>query len=828
MIFLSAPIFTEAKYLLTDSRYVEKATESIFFAIRGQRHDGHEYISDLIAKGVTEFVVEADCRCLINGQEITFQLGNYHNQHIGNDLPSTIKFWVVQNSTKALQELAAQHRQQFDIPVIGITGSNGKTIVKEWLYDLLSPTHRCVKSPRSYNSQIGVPLSVWQLDDSHDIGIFEAGISKIGEMKAVAEVIQPTIGIFTNIGSAHDEGFNSRKEKVAEKLRLFTKTDKLIYCLDYQEIDEEIGLLLKQINPDIELVGWSKKGVGKYPVTVKKTAESAVISVSWLGEEITVHLKFSDDAAVENATHALFCILLVQKERHLPDFAALKPVMMRLEMKHGIYDSYLIDDTYNNDLGGLEMALNFLNQHHTKRDKLLILSDVLESGLLEEKLYDKIKTLLQAKGISELIGIGEALSRTKPQPGLYFKSTEQFLENMPLDRLAGRFILIKGARKFGFERIVQRLERKIHGTVFEINLDALQKNLNFYRSRLTSSTKLMVMVKAHAYGSGITEIAAFLQYHRVDYLAVAYTDEGVKLRENGIKLPIMVLNPQPEAFQNIIEYNLEAEIYSLKSLKSWIKLLDTLPETEKKLAVHLKLDTGMHRLGFDQNDLPELINLLKSNELIEIKTVFSHLSAADESKFNDFTKHQVELFEAMAEQIKTSFSYKIDRHICNSAAILQFPEAHFEMVRLGIGIYGIEPSGNLATDLQPIGRLRTVISQIKEIQPGETVGYGRKGTVDKPTRTATIAIGYADGYDRRFSNGVGEVFVNGVLCPVIGNVCMDMTMIDVTAANCQEGDEVVLFGESPTISEVAKKIGTIPYEVLTNIGERVKRVFYKE
>lgn len=828
MIFLSSPILTEAKFLLTDSRYVEKATESIFFAIRGQRHDGHEFIPDLIAKGVTEFVVEAGGGCIINGQQIKFRTGQSKNQQISDDLLSHIKFWIVQNSTKSLQELAAQHRQKFNIPIIGITGSNGKTIVKEWLYDLLSPTLRCVKSPRSYNSQIGVPLSVWQLDDSHDIGIFEAGISKTGEMKAVATVVQPTIGIFTNIGSAHDEGFNSRKEKVAEKLRLFTKTNKLIYCLDYQEIDEEIGLLLKQINPNIELVGWSKQGIGKYPVTIKKAPDRAFISTNWLGKDIAVQLKFTDDAAIENATHALFCILLVQKELHLPDFTALKPVTMRLEMKHGIYDSYLIDDTYNNDLGGLEMALNFLNQHHTKREKLLILSDVLESGLPEKKLYDKIKTLLQAKGISELIGIGEALNLTKPLPGLYFSSTEQFLENIPLDRLAGRFILIKGARTFGFERIVQRLERKIHGTVFEINLDALQKNLNFYRSRLKSSTKLMVMVKAHAYGSGITEIAAFLQYHRVDYLAVAYTDEGVKLRENGIKLPIMVLNPQPEAFQNIVENNLEPEIYSLKSLKSWIKLLATQSETINKLAVHLKLDTGMHRLGFDQNDLPELIKLLKFNELIEIKTIFSHLSAADDSKFNDFTTHQVKQFKMMAEQIQASFSYKIDRHICNSAAILQFPEAHFEMVRLGIGIYGIEPSGNLNTDLQPIGRLRTVISQIKEILPGETVGYGRKGTVNKPTRTATIAIGYADGYDRRFSNGVGEVFVNGVLCPVIGNVCMDMTMIDVTAANCQEGDEVVLFGESPTISEVAKKIGTIPYEVLTNVGERVKRVFYKE
>lgn len=827
MKFLHSSVSTEAKYLLTDSRYVDKATESIFFAIKGNRHDGHQFIAELINKGVREFVVEAGSSCVIDGKQVFFSIekgGVFSSKAADAD----IKFWVVQNSIKALQEIADRRRRSFNLPVVGITGSNGKTIVKEWVYDLLNPSLRCVKSPRSYNSQIGVPLSVWQLDETHQVGIFEAGISQSGEMKAVAGVIQPTIGIFTNIGSAHDEGFNSRKAKIAEKLRLFANSKTLIYCLDYQEVDAEIDLLLKQINPKIELIGWSLKSTGKFPVKVDIHANQATISTVWNGKEIAVDLNFKDTASIENATHALFCYLVICGTDKLPDFSILKPVTMRLEMKHGIHDSYLIDDTYNNDLGGLEMALNFLNQHHTKRDKLLILSDVLESGLEEDKLYGKIKKLLQAKGFNQLIGIGEALNRTQPLPGLYYETTENFLDNLPIKELSGRFILVKGARTFGFERIVQRLERKIHGTVFEINLDALQKNLNYYRSKLKPPTKLMVMVKAHAYGSGSTEVAAFLQYHRVDYLAVAYTDEGVKLRENGIELPIMVLNPQPESFQNVIDFDLEPEIYSIKSLKTWLDLLDAKQNPEATLAVHLKLDTGMHRLGFDPSEISQVIRLLSDKKTVKIKSVFSHLSAADEARFNGFSRDQISLFTQMAEQIQASVSYKIDRHICNSAGILQFPEAHFEMVRLGIGIYGIEPSGSSAADLQPIGRLRTIISQIKQLQLGETVGYGRKGKVDKPTRTATIAIGYADGYDRRFSNGVGEVSVNGTLCPVIGNVCMDMTMIDVTNADCQEGDEVILFGESPTIAEVAQKIQTIPYEILTNVGERVKRVFYKE
>jgi len=825
MEIFHSPVNTTAQYLLTDSRYVEQATESIFFAIKGERHDGHAFIDELYNKGVREFVVEEGCNFQLAGESICFDELTQTDKAEGD---SSLKFWVVESSVAALQELVAHHREVFEIPVVGITGSNGKTIVKEWLYELLANKLSVVKSPRSYNSQIGVPLSVWQLAKVYQLGIFEAGISRKDEMKNLADVIQPTIGIFTNIGSAHDEGFNSRKEKIAEKLRLFAKSKTLIYCADHAGVNQEINLLLKQINPSIELIGWSFEDGSKFKVEVINRGDSVTLKTKWENKPVEVQIPFVDDAAIENATHALFCILKVRGAVNLPDFQSLRPLKMRLEMKYGIFDSYLVDDSYNNDLAGLEMALNFLNQHNTKRDKLLVLSDIHESGLDDEELYKAVKKLLISKGITEIIGVGPALQKQKPMLGMYYDSTEELLSDLPREMLSNRFTLVKGGRVFGFERIIKRLEQKIHGTVFEINLDSVQNNLNFYRTKLKPPTKLMAMVKAYAYGSGSTEIAAFLQYHRVDYLAVAYTDEGVTLRENGIKLPIMVLNPQPESFQNVVTYELEPEIYSLKSLQAWVEFLEFSGSFESKINVHLKLDTGMHRLGFGADEVDELIDRLKGISDFQVKSLFSHLSGADERAFHDFTLQQIASFTVMSDKIRAAFPYQIDRHICNTAGILRYPQAHFEMVRLGIGLYGIESSGGEQSALRSVGKLKTVISQIKEISNGETVGYSRKGKVDKPSRIATIAIGYADGFDRRFGNGVGEVSVNGVRCPVIGNVCMDMTMIDVTGVKCEEDDEVIVFGESPTISELATKINTIPYEILTNVGERVKRIFYKE
>lgn len=829
MNFLSEPIISQATVLLTDSRFVSQPEHSIFFAIKGERHDGHAFIKDLYEKGVREFVVEKKAL----NDALKMQLAG---------LPDA-KFFVVENAIRALQHLVAKHRQNFEIPVVGVTGSNGKTIVKEWLSVLLAKDYNLVKSPRSYNSQIGVPLSVWELNEHHNFGVFEAGISKSGEMEFLEPVIRPTIGIFTNLGSAHDEGFRSRKQKATEKLRLFQRSKTLIYCKDYEDIDDEIRILLKAVNPSIELIGWSRKAGSKIFVNATKQNTYCTLQILWNSQIYDFKIPFSDDASIENATHCIF--LMLHQGINVAEIQSrldmLKPIAMRLELKQGINDCYLIDDTYNNDYAGLSVALDFMTQQHTKRDKVLIISDVLQSGLEEADLYESIAELIKGKQVDKVIGIGEVISRNQKSfytsatgdrttpiaPIVFYQTTEEFLEKYPINQLQSSLILVKGARKFEFEKIINRLTLKVHGTVFEVNLDALTNNLNFYRNKIGSGTKIMVMVKAFAYGSGSAEVASLLEYHRVDYLGVAYTDEGVVLRQNGIKLPIMVLNPQPESFSKLIEYNLEPEIYSFKVFEQFLNFIETFENHAFK--VHLKLDTGMHRLGFDAQDIEPLIELLKQNPTIKIASIFSHLVGADESEHNAFSKTQIERFEQMSQQIMAALEgQKPLRHICNSAGIIRFPEAKFDMVRLGIGLYGVEATGTEQKGLQTVGTLKTVISQIKHLKAGETVGYSRKGVLEKDSKIATIAIGYADGFDRGFSQGVGKVLVNGVACPVVGNVCMDMTMVDVSEAECQEGDEVIIFGKDLSIKDLAASIGTISYEILTGVSERVKRVFYKE
>ncbi len=836
MNFLSEPIISQATVLLTDSRFVSQPEQSIFFAIKGERHDGHVFIKDLYEKGVREFVVEKKAL----NDALKAQLENL----------SEAKFFVVENAIRALQHLAASHRQTFDIPVVGVTGSNGKTIVKEWLSVLLSKDYSLVKSPRSYNSQIGVPLSVWEINEHHNFGIFEAGISKSGEMEFLEPIIRPTIGIFTNLGSAHDEGFRSRKQKATEKLRLFQRSKTLIYCKDFEDIDDEIRILLKAVNPTIELIGWSRKAGSKIFVNATKHNSYCTLQILWNSQIYDFKIPFADDASIENATHCIFLMLHqgIDTTEIQSRLDMLKPIAMRLELKQGINDCYLIDDTYNNDYAGLSVALDFMTQQHTKRDKVLIISDVLQSGLEEADLYESIAELIKGKQIDRVIGIGEVISRNQKafytstlvdkKTIVFYQSTKEFLEKYPINQLQSALILVKGARKFEFEKIINRLTLKVHGTVFEVNLDALTNNLNFYRNKIGSSTKIMVMVKAFAYGSGSAEVASLLEYHRVDYLGVAYTDEGVVLRQNGIKLPIMVLNPQPESFVKLIEYNLEPEIYSFKILNSYLAYLnnhsfDNSPPLGQfdglVRGIHLKLDTGMHRLGFEAQDIETLIELLKQNSKIKIASIFSHLVGADESEHNAFSKAQIERFEQMSQQIIDALDgQKPLRHICNSAGIIRFPEAKFDMVRLGIGLYGVEVTGTEQKELQTVGTLKTVISQIKYLKSGESVGYSRKGILEKDSKIATIAIGYADGFDRGFSKGVGKVLVKGVACPVVGNVCMDMTMIDVSEADCKEGDEVIIFGKDLSIKDLAASIGTISYEILTGVSERVKRVFYKE
>lgn len=805
-------ITTKDKVLLTDSRFLSDSDKSIFFAIKGERHDGHRFIADLYAAGLREFVVEEDA--------LTSDLKDFLHQ-------PDIKAYPVASSTGTLQLLAAQKREKYTYPVVGITGSNGKTIVKEWLSSLLEKDFEVVKSPRSYNSQIGVALSVWEMSSKSDLGIFEAGISQPNEMFTLEKMVKPTLGIFTNIGSSHSEGFVSKRQKIREKLLLFKEAEALVYCRDYQDLEEEIEAFLLPMNPQIGLISWSAMGINR-----SENKASFVVSMGDISE--TLHLPFTDTASIENAIHCAYAGLYLLKMRGLSPvrfferFRFLNPVEMRLELKEGREGNYVIDDTYNNDLGGLKMALNFMSQTHTKRDKVLILSDMFQSGLSDEELMSEMTDLIRPQKIKTFIGIGEKLSSYPINlPGVeikLFQSTEDFLKSGLLETFQKSLILIKGARVYSFEQIVERLVKRIHGTVLEINLDAITYNLNYYRSKIGQETKLMVMVKAFAYGSG-NEVAAWLQYHRVDYLTVAYPDEGTALRQNGISLPIMVMNADPDSYSTLFEHNLEPEIYSFRVLEAYLKAKSLWDKAGK---IHLKIDTGMHRLGFVEAEIPSLIEILNQYPTVEVASIFSHLVGADSAEHNDFSRSQIELFERASAKIMVGIGYQPLRHICNTAGIIRFPEARYDMVRLGIGMYGVESSGIEKDVLETVTTLKTTISQIKTLPKGETVGYSRRGVLERDSRIATIAIGYADGYDRGFGRGNADVMVNGTLCKTIGNVCMDMTMVDVTEAECAEGDEVIIFGKNPTISNLAEKIETIPYEILTGVSERVKRVFYHQ
>jgi Alr-MurF fusion protein len=731
----------------------------------------------------------------------------------------------------------------------------------------LSNRFKVVKSPKSYNSQIGVPLSVWQMNETHNLGIFEVGVSRPNEMANLEQVVQPQIGIFTNIGNAHNEFFENNLQKIREKMLLFQHVKQLIYCADYVEIDEIVKNEFVLQNTDCEVISWSRmagrltsppdplsRGEGEHPYDIspllhgrggwgvrflsiqadwKIEFQNTKVTLDFPDKTETFDVPFTDEASIENAIHCI--VLLWFLEYNSVEIQArlqiLRPVSMRLELKQGIGNNYLIDDTYNNDLAGLTIALNFLTQQKQRTRKVLILSDLLETGIPERELYGLIAHLVKERNLYQFIGIGEVITRNrnlfkhKENNVQFFRNTVDFLDSQTLKDLQESVVLVKGARRFGFESIVNRLVQKTHGTVLEINLDAVTHNLNYFRDKVGQQTKIMVMVKAFAYGSGSTEVANLLQFHGVDYLAVAYTDEGVILRQNGIYLPIMVMNPTENDFEQLITYSLEPEIYSPKILKQFSEYIDNQNISSK---IHLKLDTGMHRLGFEQEQLPDLIQTLQSNPNLWVSTIFSHLAAADEDKFDEFTRHQVAEFTDMAKQISEAIGYTPSRHLANSAGIARFPEARLDMVRLGVGLYGLAAKPEDQENLMTVGTLKTVISQIKNVKPSETVGYGRKGQLTRDTKTATIAIGYADGYDRRFSGGVGEVLINGHRCKVVGNVCMDMTMVDITdVPHVEEGDEVIIFGNDLTIIELAKKINTIAYEILTSVSERVKRVFYQ-
>jgi len=798
------------EHLLTDSRKLIIAPESVFFAIKGERHDGRRFIPELFRKGIRQFVAETA-------------------SGVPEEVVMSSNFIVVNSSLEALQQIAAYKRSLFQIPVIGITGSNGKTIIKEWLYEALSSQLKIVKSPKSYNSQLGAPLSVWQMNQTHELGLFEAGISRPGEMEKLQKVIQPTIGIFTNIGAAHDEGFASARQKIMEKIKLFSSCHSIIYNRDYAGIHEAITAVYNK--PGVQLFSWSLNGDADIRVaSIEKESDFSRLTLEYEGKILHFDAPFTDSASLENCMH---CIAYMLFENFSHPFIQkslnrLQNVAMRLELKQGVNNSYVIDDSYNNDLAGLQVALDFLNQQRQREKKTAILSDILQSGMPPRELYEKVALLLKEKRVGRLIGIGEEISANRHLFDMeceFYPSTEAFLQEFKSSRFENELILVKGARVFEFERIVRRIQQKVHGTTLEINLDALVNNLNFYKSRIRPETKIMVMVKAFAYGSGLSEIAHLLQYHRVDYLAVAYADEGATLRENGVTLPIMVMNPSPDSFPKIVEHNLEPEIYSLRILSA---LTSYLRMQKKTARIHIKLDTGMHRLGFTRDDIAKLAQELRNLPEITVAGVFTHLVGADEPAFDEYTVEQAGKFIACCDELEKLTGVKPLRHILNSAGIIRFPQYQFDMVRLGIGLYGIDASEQEQKSLTPISELKTRISQIKTLPAGETVGYSRKGRLEKESRIATIGIGYADGFSRAFGNGKGVVLVNGKRAPVIGNVCMDMCMIDITGIDAEEGDEVLIFGKELPVGELAQRIDTIPYEILTSVSERVKRIYFTE
>jgi alanine racemase len=791
--------------LLTDSRRINNATEGLFFALSGRRN-GHEFIAEAYAAGVRNFVVK-------EGPELKLPNAN---------------FLIVFDVLAALQKLAAHHRAKFNLQVIGITGSNGKTIVKEWLYQLLCADKNIVRNPKSYNSQIGVPLSVWQISDRNDLGIFEAGISLPGEMDKLEAIIKPEIGVLTHLGSAHDEGFESPREKVLEKLKLFKNCKLLIH--NYDQLVE-----YKKDMPGATCFTWSRnfKQADLYVFSETVISKNYYLRAKYKGKEIECIIPFLDQASVENA---IVCWATMLAMDHTPEEAdkrleRLTPVSMRLELKTGINDCSVIDDTYNSDIHSLEIALNFLTQQNQHSKKTLILSDIFQSGLKEDALYKLVADLIQTKKIDKFIGVGGALGSHQQffdvAEKFFYPDTNSLLQNLSALNFKDETILIKGSRSFEFEQISRALTQKAHETVMEINLNALLNNLNFYRAKLNPGVKVMAMVKAFSYGSGTFELANVLQYNKVDYLAVAYIDEGVSLRESGIELPIMILNAEESAFDKLVEYNLEPVIFSFGMFDEFIKYAQR--RDILNYSVHLKIDTGMHRLGFEGYEIETLCDLLEENKYIRVLSVFSHLVASEAEQHDEFTLKQIKRFDKAAKQIEAALGYKVIKHLSNTSGITRFPKAQYDMVRLGIGLYGIDAAVSTSDNaLQPIASLKTSVAQVKKILKGDTISYGRSGSLPADGKIATVRIGYADGYLRAFGNGIGQMLVNGILAPTVGNITMDMCMLDVTGIDVAEGDEVIVFNDKLRIEELATEIGTIPYEILTNISQRVKRVYFYE
>ncbi|MCR4810540.1 MAG: bifunctional UDP-N-acetylmuramoyl-tripeptide:D-alanyl-D-alanine ligase/alanine racemase [Prevotella sp.] len=808
-------------WLLTDSRSLCFPEQTLFFALRTKRNDGHKYIEDLYRRGVRNFVVDS------------LPTENYPDAN----------FLKVPSPLAALQRLAERHRDEFNIPIIGVTGSNGKTWVKEWLYQLLrvqgtvvsdvtKPTKQAItRSPRSYNSQIGVPLSVWLLNENTRIGIFEAGISQPGEMLALRDIIQPTIGVFTSLGMAHQENFRSLDEKCMEKLQLFHDAEVIVYPSD----DDTVSRCVRRSQYQGERIGWSRFSE-KAPMFVK--TEGARVSYRYKDVEGSYEIPFIDEASIENsitcATVALY--LGLTPEQIAERMARLEPIAMRLEVKEGQRGLTLINDSYNNDVNSLDIALDFMNRRPEQEGKCktLILSDIYQSGESPAELYGEVSELIQKRGIDRFIGIGPEISSQAAQITVghkwFFDDVMQFLQSSLVRSMHNEIVLLKGARAFGFERITEQLEQKVHETILEVDLNAVVNNLNHFRSLLKPETKMVCMIKADAYGAGAIEVAKTLQEHRVDYLAVATADEGAELRRAGITQNIMVMNPEMSSFKTLFDYDLEPEVYSFR-------IMDALIHSARAQGitgwpVHIKLDTGMHRLGFNINEIDELIDRLKSQQAIIPRSVFSHFVGSDSDDFDKFSALQFERFDKASSQLQAAFSHKILRHIDNSAGIEHFPERQLDMCRLGIGLYGVDPYlPPLTSHLSPlmcVSTLKTTILQIRDVPKDETVGYSRKGILTRASRIAAIPIGYADGLDRHLGNRHGYCIVNGQKAEYVGNICMDVALIDVTDIPCKEGDQVEIFGKQLPVTVLSSILETIPYEVLTSVSNRVKRIYFQD
>ena len=801
-------------WLLTDSRSLCFPEETLFFALKSARNDGHRYIEDLYRRGVRNFVVESNSKFSVLNSQL-----------------EGANFLVVPSPLEALQRLAERHRDEFDCPIVGITGSNGKTMVKEWLYQLLSPQMTVTRSPKSYNSQIGVPLSIWLLNDQTQVGLFEAGISEPGEMDALHDIIQPTIGVLTSLGAAHQENFRSLEEKCMEKLQLFKGAKVIAYNSD----DDIVSRCIRRSGYQGEKIGWSRENISAPLYIEQVTSETSSTRVSYIykGSRGEYQLPFYDEASLQCsfACAAIALYLGVAPDQLAERMMTLEPVAMRLEVKEGQRGCTLINDSYNSDINSLGIALDFMSRRVNDPCRFtLVLSDIFQSGMPPVELYREVSSLCQKRNISKLIGIGPNITSQRAVFSVgeeyFFATTDDFLHSDVLRNLHDEVVLIKGARPFGFDRITERLEQKVHETILEVNLNALVDNLNYYRSFMKPETKLVCMVKADAYGAGAVEVAKTLQDHRVDYLAVAVADEGVTLRRHGITQNIMIMNPEMTAFKTMFDYDLEPEVYSFR-------LMDALIQAAEKQGitgwpVHIKLDTGMHRLGFDpEKDMDALIHRLQHQNAIIPRSVFSHFVGSDSVDFDRFSAEQFRKFDTASAKLQAAFSHKILRHICNSAGIVHFPERHLDMCRLGLGLYGYDPMGADAP-LRPVSTLKTTILQLRHVPKDETVGYSRKGILKRDSLIAAIPIGYADGLSRHLGRGAGYCLVNGQKAPYVGNICMDVAMIDVTDIPCQEGDSVEIFGDHLPVDVLSNVLDTIPYEVLTAVSGRVKKVYFQD